>query len=79
MAETLNGRAPCAPGKAAHGNGRHGSLVGRVQVVAQRVPAQKLPVAAFEVVLHRMAVGIPMHIYYLRRRHMQLIIDYLSA
>ena len=79
MAETLNGRAARTSGKAAHGNRCHGSLVGRVQVVAEGVPPQKLPVAAFEAVLHRMAIGIPMHIYYLRRRHMQLIIDYLSA
>ena len=74
-----HGRAACAPGKRASGDGCHGRLVGRIQVVAEGVPPQKLPVAAFEAVLHRMAIGIPMHIYYLRRRHMQLIIDYLSA
>ena len=73
------GCAACAPGTHPGGNRCHGSLVGRVQVVAEGVPPQKLPVAAFEAVLHRMAIGIPMHIYYLRRRHMQLIIDYLSA
>ena len=74
-----HGRAARASGKRASGDGCHGRLVGRIQVVAESVPPQKLPVAAFEAVLHRMAIGIPMHIYYLRRRHMQLIIDYLSA
>ena len=34
------GRAARTPGKAAHGNGCHGSLVGRVQVVAEGVPPQ---------------------------------------
>ena len=79
MAETLNGRAARTSGKAAHGNRCHGSLVGRVQVVAEGIPAPKLPVAALEVVLHRVAVGVPIHIYYLRGSHMQIIIDYLSA
>ena len=79
MAETLNGRAMCAPGTHPGGNGCHGCLVGRVQVVAEGVPPQKLPVAALDVVMHRVAIGIPIHIYYLRRRHMQIIIDYLSA
>ena len=59
MAETLNGRAARTPGKAAHGNRCHGSLVGRVQVVAEGVPPQKLPVAALDVVLHRVAIGVP--------------------
>ena len=55
----VQGRAPCAPGTHPGGNRCHGCLVGRIQVVAQRVPAQKLPVAALNVVLHRMAIGIP--------------------
>lgn len=79
MAETLNGRAARAPGKRASGDGCHGRLVGCVQVVAEGIPAPKLPVAALEVVLHRVAVGVPIHIYYLRGSHMQIIIGYLSA
>ena len=51
--------AACAPGTHAGGNWCHGSLVGRVQVVAEGVPTQTLSVAAFSVVLHRVAVGIP--------------------
>ena len=74
-----HGRAARAPGKRASGDGCHGRLVGRIQVVAEGVPAQRLPVAAFEVVLHRVAVSVPTHAYYLRCRHMQIIIGYLSA
>ena len=53
------GRAPRAAGSHPGGDGCHGCLVGRVQVVAEGIPAQKLPVAALEVVLRRVAVSIP--------------------
>ena len=55
-------RAARAPGKRTGGNWCHGSLVGRVQVVAEGVPAQKLSVAALNVVLHRVAIGIPLRV-----------------
>ena len=54
--------AACAPGTHPGGNWCHGSLVGRVQVVAEGVPAQKLSVAALNVVLHRVAIGIPLRV-----------------
>ena len=54
-----HGRAARASGSHPGGDGCHGSLVGCVQVVAEGIPAQRLPVAAFEVVLHRVAIGIP--------------------
>ena len=52
-------RAPRAAGSHPGGDGCHGCLVGRVQVVAEGVPAQKLPVAALEVVLRRVAISVP--------------------
>lgn len=54
-----HGRAARAPGKRASGDGCHGRLVGCVQVVAEGIPAPKLPVAALNVVLHRVAIGTP--------------------
>ena len=53
------GRATRTPGKRTSGDRGYRCLVGRIQVVAEGVPAQRLPVAAFEVVLRRVAVSVP--------------------
>lgn len=74
-----HGRAARAPCNLSCRRWCHRRLIRCVQMIAQRIPMQILPVAAFEVVLRRVAISVPTSVYCLRCRHIQVIIGYLSA